>query len=311
MITEEQKEKRRSGLFASDVARIMTGHGVEVALQKLGKIPEDDLSDVLEVAIGFKAEPLILTAYEKKTNLAVQRNLDTIIHPQLPWLGCHLDALVINPHQNVEAKAIGTYNRPEWGEGGDEVPPYVMWQVQTQMACTGAEVTDIPVCFVSNVALKNLFLDQPPPINIFRVRKDYDLEAYLIEKATEVRTCIEQGITPKPLSLNDVKLIYPKALIPEIEATDEIAEKVRDLILIKAAKKKAEDVEKFLALEIQAFMGPASQILKKDGRVLATWTNNKDGEWFDKNKFANDYQELYSQYTEDKLGPRVFRPKKI
>src|SRR5260370_23083979 len=252
MITQEQRELRKDGLFSSDVARIMTGHGVSVALEKLGTLEVKDFSDVMEINIGWKAEPLILDAYEQLVGVKIRRNLDTEFHSELKWLGCHRDG--DRPNINIEGKTVGSYNRHQWGDGGDEVPDYVLWQVLEQMAVSGQMVTDIPVCFVGAKTLKYLFLEQSPPITIFQVKKDFELEDFLIKKSQNVWNCIQQGITPAPENLNDIKLLYSKATDPAVEATEEMFAFWKELLEVKATLKTASTREDELKFKIQSFM---------------------------------------------------------
>lgn len=303
MITEEQRLRRKQGLFSSDVARIMLGQEVQVALEKMGQLEETDLSEVMEINIGSKAEALILDAYERQTGFTLQRNLDTLLHPSYPWLGCHRDA--IHEGVNVEAKTVGYYNRDNWGDGGDEVPDYVLWQVQQQMACSGHTVTKIPVCFISNLSLKYLFLEQAPPITIFEVKKDYELEAYLIQKAGDVWGCVQSGITPIPRTLDDVKLLYPKAIEPAVEADDDIELAWKRLLEIRQYLKQAEQTEEELKVLLQSYMSTAS-VLQKGGVTLATWKNARDSERFDEKRFADEHPDLYKQYMVSRMGARRF-----
>lgn len=308
MITEDQKLIRQSGLFASDIGRIMTGHAVEVALQKLGTIEPEDLDDVMEVAIGSKGERLILDAYEKRVGASIVRDLNTLMHPDIPWMGCHRDAT--RPGFNVEAKSVGSYNRSQWGDEGDEVPDYVLWQTQAQMACSGDKITDVPTCFVNATSLKYMFLDQAPPINIYQVKMDYELQQYMIDKCTMVWECIQAGKTPPPENLNDVKLIYQKGIEKKIEADDEITALWAEILDAKAAKKTAEKLVDDLQFKICAYMGDTT-VLKRGKNVLATWRNDSDSDKFDLASFIKEQPELYKLYLKNKNGARKFLPKKL
>lgn len=309
MITEEQRLARRSGLFASDVGRGMTGHWVQVALEKLGLQDETDLDDVMEVAIGSKAEKYILDAYESETGATLIRDLDTLIHPDHSWLGCHRDAIDLKAEENIEAKCIGQYNRKQWGDGGDEVPPYVLWQAQTQMACSGHKITKIPVCFVTTTALGLLFLEKSPPITIFEVPKDYELEAHLIDTAKKVWDGILRGETPPPTNLEDVHMLYKKAALTSLEADGSILEAWQALNITKGIIKAKEEEKDNLEFFIKGAMKDAA-ILALNGVELATWTNNTDGERLDQKKLAKNFPEAYRSCLKNTLGARVFRMKK-
>ena len=97
MITETQRTRRQSGIFASDVARIMTGDGVSVALEKLGLDEDRQIGLLPAVRLGNLLEGVVLNEFERKTGLALRRSPDTLLHPMNPWLGCHLDADTTDP----------------------------------------------------------------------------------------------------------------------------------------------------------------------------------------------------------------------
>jgi predicted phage-related endonuclease len=151
LITHEQRERRKSGLFASDVARIMTGHSVAVALEKLGLQEPANLDDDEGVQLGNLFEPRVLDSYEAATGSKIIRAPDTMRHPKMPWLGCHLDGYA--PPAVVESKAYSIFNRGEWGTAGsDEVPANILWQTQAQMLVAGADHADVPVCFINDAS---------------------------------------------------------------------------------------------------------------------------------------------------------------
>lgn len=312
-LTPEQQERRKAGLFASDIARIMEGDGVCVALEKLGQREPEDLEEVREVKIGHKAESLIIDAYATLTRsgASIERTVPTLYHPELPWMGCHLDSR--RPDRNIEAKAIGSYNRHLWGnEGTDQVPDYVLWQVQAQMTITGAMVTDIPVCFIGAQSLKHLFLEEPPPITLFYVPRDYELGEALIKKASHVRSCIEQGTTPAPENLQDIKSVYQRAVEKKVEATPELYVVWQKLVADKTLVKELEDQVDESKFKLQEYMKEADALIliqELTGLELVTWRNDSDGYKFDVKSFEKDHPDLYMQYLKDKPGPRKFLTK--
>ncbi len=305
-ITPEQREIRKAGLFSSDIARIMTGHGVQVALQKLGHIEDngDDFEELQEFKIGKLAEPFILDAYEKKMGCTLVRDLDTQMHPDIPWMGCHLDARWT---RNVESKTVRKELRYHWGDGGDEIPDYPLWQTIVQMSVTGLLVTDVPVCFLTLNNVRSLLAKEEPIITIFQVQRDFELEDYMIKKATHVKNCIDRGITPEPENLDDIKLIYSKAIDPAVQATPEMLEYWHEIVEVKKVLKEYEQKEKDLKFKMQSYMKAADALVLTDNvRPLVTWRNDADGERFEKERFEKEHPVLYKSYLKDKLGARKF-----
>lgn len=311
MITPEERLERKGGLYSSDIARIMCGYSVSVALDKLGVADySEELDDLAEIRIGKQVEPFILDAYDKQFGCKVERSLTQIMHPEIPWMGVHLDAR--RPGRNVEAKSAGVYNIHLWGKpGSDDVPPYVLWQAHVGMACTNAMVADIAVCFITLEATRNIILGEPPPIFMYHVERDYVLEAAMIKKATMVRECIERGETPPPENSAEVKLIYARAAAKSIDADAPTIAAHRKLLALNADMKAlGEDVErqKFI---IQTYMKEAAELRDPNGALLVTWKNDADGLWFNRDKFEEEQQAMFNRYLEPKSGSRRFLPKEV
>jgi hypothetical protein len=142
------------------------------------------------------------------------------------------------------------------------------------------------------------------------VEKDYELEQFLIEKSKMVWECIQQGVTPVPRNLDDIKLLYSRGVDISIEADEKIANDWVALNGVRIEKKSLEKEEEELKFLIQSFMKEAT-ILTRNGFTLATWKNSSDGEKFDEKRFAEEHPELYKQYLVNKSGSRRFLLKTI
>lgn len=277
MITDKQRAERQSGIFSSDAPRIMMGDGVRVALEKMGELERENLDDVVAVQIGNLVEPRILDAYESLHSKLTVRSPDTLRHPLHRWLGAHIDGLVESA-KVIEAKSVGWYMRREWGEPGtDEVPDRVLWQVQEQLAVTGCSIGEVPVCFIDENSLRQLLTGKLPPIEIYVIPADRDLEAYIVERCGKVWQHVEARTLPEPEKPSDVRLLYRKDTGAAVEADEAIAAVHADLMLKKAAEKAAEAAVDEAKAQIQAFMKDASE-LRYRGRTLATWKKEKDRE---------------------------------
>lgn len=306
-ITEEQRARRKSGIYASDVAAIMTGNGVRVALEKMGELEAENLDDVPNVQLGNILEAPVLDAYESATGYTLIRSPDTMTHPMHKWLGCHLDAHAPDAGRVVEAKAFSVFSRGEWGEPGtDEVPAARLWQCMAQMAITGASLADIPICFVNEKALVQFLTSGTVPIEIYTIPSNADLIDYMIDECAKVWRCVETGNLPEPVNVGDAELIYRRSKEGAVaEADEKIFQLYEALGGARAALKAAEDDKASIESRIKAFMADASE-LRFQGRTLATWRSNKDGEQFDKDAFKKAYPEIYKQFAKPKAGARPF-----
>jgi len=313
MITKEQRERRKKGIFASDVSRIFSGDSVPLAMEKLGQKEPADLDDVVEVQLGQIIEPKVLDAYEQQyPALSYERSPDTMFHPEHPWFGAHLDEVAIQLEQriNTECKTVGWYKRSDWGDGGDEIPLRVLWQVQAQMAVSRIRTTHIPVCFINEEALKLLLTGKLPPIKVFVVPADVELEYAIIERASYVWNCIQEERLPRPERLSDFQLVYPKDNGTIVEAEDFIVETHSSLMKTKQEIKELEEKVSASELIIKSFMKDASHLMH-NGQILATWKKDRDGEQLNKELLAQDEPELYQQYLIPRIGSRKFLPKKL
>jgi hypothetical protein len=273
MISNEQRERRRTMIGSSDVPRIMSGDGVRVALEKLGEVEPANLDDVPEVQLGNIVEAKILDAFEARESVALTRSPDTMRHAEHAWLGAHLDALAEN--QVVEAKSVGWYNRRDWGEPGtDEVPDRVLWQVQQQLAVARLPLAKVPVCFVNEASLVALATGRAVPIEVYVIPADRELEAYIVERCGKVWRHVEERTLPEPEKPIDARLIYRRDSGAIVEADERIAALHDELMLCRLDARRLKDRDAWLAAEIQAFMRDASE-LRHRGETLATWRMNK------------------------------------
>jgi len=311
MITPEQKQKRKSGLFSSDIARIMCGYSVQVALDKLGVSDfSDELEDLAEIRLGKIVEPFILDGYDARYGCKVERSLDTIMHPDIPWMGVHLDAR--RPVKNVEAKSAGSYNIPLWGKPGtDKVPDYVLWQGHVGMACTNAMSVDVAVCFLTLEATRSIILQEPPHVFVYTIERDYVLEEAMVRKARMVWDHIQRGETPPPENPAEVKLIYSRASNKAVEADQDTILAHRLLLGLKADKKMLEEDIERKNFTLQSYMKDAAELRDANGALLATWKNDADGVKFDLKKFEEEQPILFAQYLIPRPGPRKFLPKEV
>lgn len=319
MITNEQRKARRQGIFSSDTPRIMAGHGLRVALEKLEVLENDGdedplFTDDIEMALGQKAEAAVLDAYESLEKIELVRNPDTLMSSKIPWLGAHLDAYEPGV-LNVEAKTVGWYRRKYWGEGGDEVPNDIIWQTQHQMLVTGLTITRVPVMFVDAESLKRYILRMHGmgvtiPIKIYTIPADRELQEIIIEKTKYVWDCIQRAELPEPENFDDFMVIYRQDNGAAIEADEEMLANYALLMETREKLKPLEKSKERLEILIKQFMKENSR-LTYDNRTLITWKKDSDSAYFDMDLFEKENPEVYQKYLKPKMGSRRFLPKTI
>jgi len=306
MITEQQRQRRANGIFASDVARIMTGYGVEVALEKMGEREPMDLDDMPSVQLGNVLEGPVLDAYEAMGTIRLMRSLDTAFHPQHSWLGCHLDALEPFANIVVEAKAYSVFNRGDWGEPGtDEVPLARLWQCMAQMAIYGSPQADIPVCWVHERNLTQFLTKGTVEIETFVVMRHATLIERMVNGCGEVWHRVQQGRLPDPVKLGDARLIYRQDNGSSIEASDDIASLVVERQNFALQEKIAKEAKEELQDRIERYMAESSELTYK-GRIMATWKKAKDSEKLDVDRLKLERPNVYAAYLKSQAGSRRF-----
>lgn len=333
-LTKEQREFRKKYIGASDVPRIMAGDSLSLVKEKLeGLEVEDELFEaktaqtyvdeleaVQEIRIGHKAEPRILDQYEREHRpTKVERSPDTIINPNYPWLAVHPDQLSYYEHGaghqsiiNTEAKSVGSYRRRTFGEGGDQLPHTIIWQVQTQMLCSGTDITHVPVCFLDEKTLRQLFVDDTEPITIttFVVYASAKLQDYIVDRTEKVAWYLQNKQLPPPQTVDDTVLLYPKSDASRIDATLEVAEYCTALMEVKEQLQALGVLEKRYKFHIQEFMGKASELYFNE-RLICTWKNDADGFSLDKKLLESERPDIFQQYLKPREGARKLLPKKV
>jgi hypothetical protein len=315
-LTEEQR-KNREGLYSSDIARLMNGQSVKVALEKLGHdesgevVEPPNLDEVDEIQLGELTEPYILEAYKRKYNVELETSPE-FIHPDIPWMGSHPDSTVLpNKKVIVEAKTVGVYNIHEWGNPGtDQVNFYTLWQSVVHMACANADRVDVVACFMTLEATKYILLKKPPPIHVFHIYRDFEAEDLMVRKSKYVHDHIVAGVSPPPETLDDAKLIWSKASGVKVEATEDIVIAYNNLIKLRSEYEALGKLKDSVELQIKSFMGNASA-LTFENQTLATWRNDRDSVALDKKLLAEKQPDIYKEFLVPTRGSRRFLVKSL
>lgn len=311
MLTEEQQVVRARGIFATDIARIMTGHGVQVTLEKLGEIKREDIGDEPAVQLGNLLEAPLLKAFVDVTGLECERSPKTQMHPTIEWLGAHPDAMGMEGRDGftVEGKAWNPVARQQFGDPGtDEVPDYVLWQSQAQLAVTGFARTYVPVCFTTPDNLVKYLTRGEVDVLVYVVPRSEKLIERLIAHGEHVWRCVQERRLPEPAAVGDARLIYRQDNAGAVNGTTEIARLHERLMTVRLALKKMADEQDTIKDQLQRHMGEAAELYYQ-GRLLATWKKARDGQAFDEKAFAAQHPAMYREFMRPTIGSRRFLPK--
>ena len=219
------------------------------------------------------AEDFVAREYSAKTGQAVQRYNAMLRHLSAPVLG-HIDRLVVPPGYKVashkgailtdrglECKTASAFasTSGDWGEEGtDQVPAAYLVQCATYMALTGCQRWDLAV-LIGNQELR-----------VYHLRRDAELEAEIIARATEWwNKYVVADVPPEPVCEADVRLLYPRDDGRAVEAERSGALRVEGIFthLAEASEHQAEQIT--LATEAIKKMARAMDKMAEDAQQSA------------------------------------------
>jgi predicted phage-related endonuclease len=199
-LSAEDRKMRLCGLGGSDANVLLSGDPDRILRLwqlKRQEVPEEDLSDRLQVALGSWTEPFNRQWYEKLTGQAVIDAGRSMTCKRHPWRRCLLDGIVEESNAVFEAKHTGAFVKSE------EVLERYMPQLQHNMAVAECETAVLSVIFGNH------------KYEIFEVAADWLYQLELLEAEAEFWECVQSGtvpvappvpLPPKPIGVREVCL---------------------------------------------------------------------------------------------------------
>jgi putative phage-type endonuclease len=144
---DEWLEHRRSGIGGSDAAAVFGLHPwvspVALYFDKTGEYSDDRATEAMEW--GLRLEPVVADAWAEKNGERIAQVKAILRHTEHAWMIVNLDRVVLGASGEwiavLEVKTASGWTADDWDDG---VPPYVVVQVQHQLAVTG-----LPVAYVA------------------------------------------------------------------------------------------------------------------------------------------------------------------
>lgn len=155
-LTEEQLEKRRQGVGASEVPILAEcdGYGRTrfwLYQTKMGAWESNDATEAME--LGNLLEGPVLAYYAMKRGLKLHFP-GTMKHPHFPRMFATPDGVVMDgdrPIRNVQCKVVDGRKAHLFGdEGTDQCPDHMRMQVEQEMEVLGVDETDLVVLIGGN-----------------------------------------------------------------------------------------------------------------------------------------------------------------
>lgn len=301
---------RTKFLGGSDVAAVMGlspwATPVELWAQKTGRVEKEAPDEARQRMYdrGHKLEPFIRDMVIDKLRdrghtVELIATNQRYIDPEYNFLACEIDfeLLLDGEHINCDAKSVSGFARKKWGdEDTEDVPIEYAAQFMHGLMVTGRQR-----CLVA--ALRSF-----DDVDIFWTIRDDETIAGMRPKLVSFWVDhVLTGEPPDPMVFTDIKYLFPKDNGQSIEATEEVAAKVRELADVKRQIKVLEERETDLTFAVADFISPNS-LLTKDGKEIASW-KSQDSARLDQKLLKEEQPEIAAKYTTTN-STRVLRLKK-
>jgi len=298
--------RRKSGIGGSDVAAIL---GIspwktpyQVWLDKTGQMPEQ--VETAAQHFGTVLEDVVANEFAERNGVKVQRRNQMYRHPEHTELVANIDRYVVGG-AILECKTSNAFDASKWGETGtDEVPDYYLTQVTHYMY-----VCSITQSYLAALIGGNDYRD-------YKIGFDSVLAEYQARKCVDFWQNHVLANVPPETILQDYKNlaeIYPARQGEEIMADAIILDKITELAYLRKNLKESEEREIQLLFEIKNFMAHKEILKDENGKVIATWKQQKDREkenidWFNLVKKHGILETEIKDFTtvETKPGNRAF-----
>lgn len=296
---------RNKGIGSSDAAAAVGLNpyksALELWMEKSGKLTQPEScaegEDKSPLYWGTVLESVVADHYARKTGKRVRRVNAVLQHPNHPWMLANLDRQIVGDSdvQILECKTAGINGAKLWREG---VPEYVQLQVQHQLAVTGYLAADVAVLIGGN------------DFRIYRIDRDEELIARLIELEADFWQKVESGIAPDTDGSRSagqaLGYLFPQdtGTVLDWSEKDQANIIFNQLLLIRRQLNDLEQQESQLKQQLQQSMGDASKAVLVNGSV--SWKASADSLVLDTKRLKAEQPDFYRHYQVTKAGSRRF-----
>ena len=257
--------------------------------------------DNLRMKLGRDIEPMIAKWVEEKLGCRVAVDGYVRFHPKYDFLATNLDGVIhhMDTSQSVlEIKTASTIARESWGA---ELPIQYYTQIQGQMAITGLRNAYVALLTFGYAGVEDF--------EIQWYGYDEEFGNMVINKCTDfwLNNIIPKH-PPEATTDSDIKQLYPEANSHSLEASPELATKIKTLKQLKSTKKEMDQSVKELELDVKRTMEDAESLTYRED-TLATWRNSKPRTSFNQKSFKEDHPDLYKKYMKEGGPIRTLRIK--
>jgi putative phage-type endonuclease len=308
MLTQEQKEIRKSGIGGSDASKI-AGHNkynnaVDVYLVKTGQKEEKDFSDFYDLRSdprhwGNVLEPVVAQQYEYFEGEKVIVEPQLLRHPKYTWMIANIDRRIEGKNAVLECKTCHEYKYKEWGEeGSDNIPDEYLFQCMHYAIVCDVDYVDIAVLIGGN------------KFKTYRYVRDKETEELLIEIEHNFwHNNVLKRIPPDPKTYEEACKLWRKPKEATKTLPSELLDHWNSYNFTNNKIKELEEQLDFDKARLCGYMEESSTLLSPLGAVIATW-KEQIMERLDTKRLKKEQPEIYHQYI-NSTSTRVLRVKEF
>lgn len=295
---KEWLSARGGGIGSSEVGTILGVNPFETPYQLWRKKRGLDAPAAENFAMkaGHYLEDAVSLFYADATGKEIIKSSKgdwLIVHDEKPFLRVSPDRTfwIPNRAKSEKNKGILECKTTQKTIDADDVPAHWFCQLQYQLGVAGLEQGAIA------------WLTQGRDFGFSDFDFDKDFFAYICEEVERFWVdCIQGGQEPPAISVADVVAKYPKSADAEIVASSADVDDYAKLKVLKGSKKEIEDKIAEIEERIKVRMGECERMTNL-ADTLFSW-KSASRKTFDKDKFASEHPELYSQYVTESTSRR-------
>lgn len=289
---------RKKYLGGSDIAAIIGLSPFQSALDIYLSKTSPDIAETSSEAAhwGNILENVIAEEYSRKTGNKVEVPVGTIYHPEYKFIAANIDRWADGGKHILECKTASFTKAKEWGEEyTDQIPESYLCQVAYYAEITGVEQVDIAVLIGGQ------------DFRIYRYNANKEFQEKLIKIAVNFwNNHIIKEKPPEASDLRDIANLYPVGNGLQVQANEEIAEKINSLKELKLQEKALTSDIKTLQFEIQEYMKEYDILIDNTGSIVATWKSSRPRTTIDAKKLKEEHEDIYLQYVRECKQSRTF-----
>lgn len=288
-------ETRRSGWWATDSRRAVSGHLVDVLLEKRGEKEAADLSQNEAVQMGHRMQPVIGRLFEDATDIKVKDYDLAGQHYKEQWLKAHTD-FETSDGGLLEVKNFNAAyaNKYPDDDNGLAIPTPDLIQCVHEATVFGKPHIWFAVLFGGQ------------RFRYWRIEVTEEMKLEFIQQAARWWSMAQTGEMPAAETIEQAKLLYRKTFEDAIVSTSQVETVVLALKEIKEQIKQLEAQEEKATVMLQNYMREKTSIITPYNETLVTWKAAKESKSFDSKLFAQTMPDVYEKFVVNKPGPRRF-----